>query len=841
MRKYIVLMLLVGFVGLWVTERAAWADPDDDLRARVAEALQQHRRDQVDNAFREAMREASRDNQSERLGRIELLYAEIDAGKPSASSVDRAHKAMLHLGTQPEAKQAAVRWRVSGAQVALEEGRLGAAALHVQEGRAALKALASSPGGDQAAAQGKQGGVPADVGAALIEGRPLDFSRGNVTVDTTRLDETERALLARLQEVVEQHHGSTAGLPPGTLAALSAYALRKPLVAAGDSDEPAAAKSVAAAGLLGKLRQALSAAEEREIAEAAACGDEDAAAAGRRRHADTLLSLHQLKPATDAATAAREQYRKQGALDKVVELDRWFIERAGGNPRAVLEGRRELVDDVERHLAGLVGQKRSALRARYRSDYLALLDATMALSQKGAKLDAAEALAPLELLRGRSVWEHAELLGSAERWKNVGDAAAGLRKTLESVARDDLRHAPDDMLALVEDPNAPSVRAKQQVYEALAGRTPSPPLVATVDDKALAAKLGGRTLFVYARLDDQRLAIGAVGGKAQAPMVKVVSLSAADESAMLSSLRSALTEDGDGWHDPARRLYDAVVAPVERALGAGAVIVPDGALAAAPFAVFEDRKGQLLGQRVTLSFMPSLQAVAAPKPERSKATDSMVLGVPRFSEPGMATLPAADKEAATVKAALAAAGRQPRPLSAANAARQLATDAGSYDVIHLATRVRLDADAPLLGSVLFAAGQLFGFDLGALPLRANLFVLDAAVAPQAGASEGSLTPGALARGLAGLAAGALVGPARSVVLALAGEPGPSSSALLARFYERYLGGESPATALAGAQRDMASDKLGQPLLLQAGANPLSDGPRFVHPRYWAQFALWGEP
>ena len=122
-------------------------------------------------------------------------------------------------------------------------------------------------------------------------------------------------------------------------------------------------------------------------------------------------------------------------------------------------------------------------------------------------------------------------------------------------------------------------------------------------------------------------------------------------------------------------------------------------------------------------------------------------------------------------------------------------------------------------------------------MRANLVIVDTpSDLPPA------LAPDAAARAVAGLAAGALAGPAPSAMVANWPEAGPAEAALLSRFYERYVAGESPALALAGAQRDMAAVKLEQTLLHQAGStDPLADASRFAHPHYWATFALWGEP
>jgi CHAT domain-containing protein len=810
------------------------ADEDDDVRARIAEAMRDGRRDRAEAALDEALHAASQASQPVRMGRLELLRAELDVEHPTQKSVDSARGATLHLGAAPEAAWAAARYHVDGAAVTMAAGRLGAAALHIQEGRAALAPLLK----------------PA---AAAEARRHPDPHR-----DEVRLGESERALFERLRDLLAKHRDG-AGLDAGAQAALACYVDQKPLAGAPKSDEPLPPKARAAGrDLPARLERAVALSEEKHIATAEARGDLRIAAAARTRHAETLWQLGRRDDAIKVRRQALAWYRASGTIDEVLAEDRWIAQRFEHDRRATLAARREVVQDIERALAKLAGPARAAMHARYLADYVALVEATAAaLPAAGGTrptaggggapaLSAKElAAAPLEavvLVRDRSVWDEAGLLSDPARWKRLGDVATEMRKVLDGLARDEARRAHADESQILDDPKAPATRARQQVADALArGDAAAPP---EIDLAALRERLKGRALVVYGRLDPGRLAIAALGPRGGVQLA-IAPLAAADESAWVDALRAALLPRTGGaamegasdeaWHEPARKLYRAVIAPVEKSLVAeGTVIVPDGALAEAPFAVLEDGGGKLLGDRVALSFQPSPWALMRPAAPRAADTTALLLGISRSTEPGLGALAGADREASAAAATLTTEGWKPKLLPPTTSGTALAPAAAHFGVVQLTTRSRFDGDAPSLGYLVLAASRLFAFDLGGAAWRTNLLVLD-------GVGSAEAAPAVAARGLAGIVASALLGPAASVLVSDWPAAGPSSTALLCRFYERYAGGEPPAVALAGAQREMAAGSLEQPLLNQAGADPIADGPRFKHPRYWAPFALWGEP
>ena len=829
MRLRALALTMMGAVAAVGTARA---DEDDLTKADIQTALKDGRRDIAEDLIESAMRRASQSNEPVRLGRWQLFRAELEAEKPTARTIDAARSAMLKLAESPEAApealRAEIRYHVSGAQVGLQAEHLGAAALHIQQGRDALARRAKSE----------------PAAKAVLER------------DTARLGEAERGLLGKLYKLLEGANGNTSVLDAGMVTALAHYTVDKPkpLEAQPGSEEPVAPKArPSGTSLLGKLDHALSTAEERDIAAAEARNDAKALAAARSRHAETLLRLGKRDEALKARREALAYYREKGRLDQVLGEDRWIAEQAGKDKKAALVGRRAVVEDIERTLSVSAGPARTAMLGKYRADYLAFLDAVIAVQPpaakgkegkdtKDAKEDkevSLEVLRATELVRDRVAWDDVNFFGDAARWKRVVKVAPELRRTLDEIAREHASAAGETMV--LDDPSAAAARSRQTVCDALVKGDAATQGLPPLDLALLADRLHGRALLAYARTDAEHLAITVVPAKG-APRVTVVALKASDEIEAADALRKALApatsgdEGGDAWRAPAAKLYAGLVQPVERSIAgaeaSGWVVVPDGTVAALPFAALVDGAGKTVGERVSLSFFPSLWAVArAARKVDGKA--ALVLGAARYTEPGLAPLPSAEKESAAMVRSLVAAGRQAKALPTTSGADKLLADTGSYDVVHVTTRSRLDGEAPALSYLALAQGRLFGFELAMVGWHANVVALD-------GAGANGLGAAGAARGLSGLIAGALRGPAATVVASEWPAEGASSAALMTRFYELYADGKSPAVALAGAQQEMATGKLDQPLLNMAGANPMTDGKRFMHPRYWAPYVAWGD-
>ena len=80
-------------------------------------------------------------------------------------------------------------------------------------------------------------------------------------------------------------------------------------------------------------------------------------------------------------------------------------------------------------------------------------------------------------------------------------------------------------------------------------------------------------------------------------------------------------EGDDSWRQPARALYDILIAPIEDKLKPGSMlaIIPDGPLRALPFAALPAADGQFLVQKTRLSVAPALAYSQPGGPKRSGA------------------------------------------------------------------------------------------------------------------------------------------------------------------------------------------------------------------------------
>jgi len=781
-----------------------------ELRQQIDQAIADNRPEDLDNLVEIAVRTASAANKPALLGRLELFGCELEAEHPTAKTVVKARKALLHLAGEAEVAYAAVRLHTSTAMVALATSRLGACALHLQEARAAIASLP--------AAAAWSGSAAPPLGVA-------DPRR-----DQIRLDHVERSLLARLRAAVDKQRGDLSSLPAGHRAALASFATGQPLRPDATDSEPLPPRIPAAAeGLLGRIDRALAQAEAREIDHADVRGDDQAGAEVRSQHAETLLRLGQRGEALSVRREALGYYRDHGTFAQVLDEARWIAARSGSDRLSTFRGRLEEVREIQHQLGRMAGSRRAEARAVCLPDLVALCEAAVAVAadRDAARAAGLELLEAVDLARERAVWEQARLVADPARWRRLGGTAAEVRKLLDGVARDDQRRDSPSRVALEA-----TARARQRALEALlkGESTEGAPL----DSTAIARRVGARTLVIFGRIDDERLAIAALppGGP---PRVSLATLPRSDEEEQVAGLRQALADGGEDWHEFARTLGGELLGPLAGLLGEAAVVIPDELAMALPLAVLEEPGGGLLGERVAITLAPSLSALSAPPGEPITSEAALLFGVSRFAEPSVPPLPSADREVATLLAVLDGQGKKPRQILAAAAAQQLQSDPGRYHAVHITTRVRLDGPTPLLSALLLGSTALPVFELASAPLRTTLLVLDT----PASAPESSLS--ATAAGLGGLAFAALSGAARSVVLGVAPPEGPAAAALLWRLYDHYSAGQSPARALALAQREMASGKIDKALLLHVGANPIADRVRFSHPRYWAGFVVWGDP
>lgn len=286
-------------------------------------------------------------------------------------------------------------------------------------------------------------------------------------------------------------------------------------------------------------------------------------------------------------------------------------------------------------------------------------------------------------------------------------------------------------------------------------------------------------------------------------------------SATAALFRAQLQDpDGEGWREPARSLYDAIVAPfaadLDRERVDTLVFVPDGALRTIPMAALHDGT-RFLGERYALAITPSL-ALTDPVPLRREGLEILLGGVSDAVD-GFPALPGVPAE---LKAIQAMRGGRVLLDDAFDVGRvEEAIRTSEPSVVHIASHAVFSGD-PATSFVLTHDGRLTMDRLSEIvsvtkfrerPLE--MLVLSACETA-AGDDRAGL-------GLAGVAIRA---GARSAVGSLWSIADEAATRVMESFYEE-LGSEgvSKAEALRRAQARLRGDA------------------RLSHPYFWSPFVV----
>jgi len=266
--------------------------------------------------------------------------------------------------------------------------------------------------------------------------------------------------------------------------------------------------------------------------------------------------------------------------------------------------------------------------------------------------------------------------------------------------------------------------------------------------------------------------------------------------------------------DAAAALYDGLVRPLERVLGARdrLAIVPDGPLYAVPFAALvttraarpDDYAGaQYLLDRVELRYLPAAQFLAPV----ARGDAARVLAVDGDA-------PGSDREIAVIRAALAPGSVRVLAGAAATESAVRAVAPG-YDIVHFAAHAEASDRDPLSSHLQLGAdgandGYLHLSEIAAARWPVRLVVLSACATLQGPLYRGE--------GLMGLAR-AFLGAGAQGVVATQWPVGATTADLMGHFYQGFGSGATAPTALRSAQL------------------ALRRNPKTAHPFYWAGFVL----
>ncbi len=458
---------------------------------------------------------------------------------------------------------------------------------------------------------------------------------------------------------------------------------------------------------------------------AAFAADEEVAEMARDLHQPALAGFFQDEVVRSAwrigrpavvAEALRGRARIFAAAGRA-DLARGDLEQAGAQLAAVRDrrGRAGVQGDLLL-VAGAVGRPRDAAGAvvpltralaffREAGDHAQLVDALAerALASQtlgdgaGAAADLRAALAEIERQRGRIAGTE-ERIGFLDQEKAVFDrmVALQLRQNHRDLAFDygERERARALLDWIVTSPPGSTPRSP---------RRGAPPLTAAAIRSRLAP---GTTLLVFAEVPPRLVAW--VVRRHELSLIDT-GITAAAAATATRQLQTALLEHRQAeLLDAESRLYESLILPAAASLPAGGplVVIPQGTLAALPFALLRDaRTGRYLAEEYTLSTAPSatlyLQSVARDRQLGALPDGGAVfIGDPAFDREASADLPglpAAAAEARDLAAACAGAtaatlpcGRLPSypakpddgaPASGSPAARPLAAGVDSSNQV----------------------------------------------------------------------------------------------------------------------------------------------------------------
>jgi CHAT domain-containing protein len=317
--------------------------------------------------------------------------------------------------------------------------------------------------------------------------------------------------------------------------------------------------------------------------------------------------------------------------------------------------------------------------------------------------------------------------------------------------------------------------------------------------------------------------------------VRVVHVERRELARIVEELRERIAARDLRYEEPARRLYDLLIAPVEPLIASAKTlcIIPDGELWKVPFQVLATSRGTALVEQVPLFYAPSIRMLHAVGGETipRRAPRLLALGNPsigamtaaRFRAYERATLLGDLSDAENEVQRIASLyGRERSAVHIRGEAREalFKEKAHEFDVLHVASHGLVDDAAPMFSALVLAAahgdaedGLLEAHEVAELRLNAGLVVLSACetASGKIGAGEGIL----------GLSWAFLAAGTRGLVGSQWKAPSAATEMLMVAFHERLLAGDSPAQALRRAQLRLKRDE------------------RYEAPLDWAPFIVFG--
>jgi len=306
----------------------------------------------------------------------------------------------------------------------------------------------------------------------------------------------------------------------------------------------------------------------------------------------------------------------------------------------------------------------------------------------------------------------------------------------------------------------------------------------------------------------------------------------------VSEFREQLARNSPAFKQNAKFIYDALLADGMPLLKdkKHLVIVPSGMICDVPFQALMNENGRYLIEDFSISYTPSLTALAKIRANRQKVAgqkydgDFLAFGNPKLSAETVAklrsryrdgkleNLPEAESEVKTIGKFYS----NNRIFVGRNATESVwQTEASKYRILHLATHGLSDGEKPLYSHVLLSAdangdGLIEAREIVEMSLTAEMVVLSACETARGREIDGE--------GMVGLAWAFAAAGVPTVVASQWKVDSENTADLMVDFYSAI--NENKQNSKAEAMRRTALEKLA------------AEKPR--HPFYWAGFAVYGD-
>lgn len=312
-------------------------------------------------------------------------------------------------------------------------------------------------------------------------------------------------------------------------------------------------------------------------------------------------------------------------------------------------------------------------------------------------------------------------------------------------------------------------------------------------------------------------------------------------NARVREIRAALEQRNLQYGRLSAALYEILLAPLEQEIaGAKLVcIIPNGELWSLPFHALRDGRGRYLAERVPVIYAPSV-AVLAEMMDRERAVDDdKPPTLLAFANPNIRAATSAQVRAFHDRADLGAIpeaedevlelarlyGSRRSRVYIGDEAREsvLKREAGSADVLHVASHALVDDDAPMFSALVLSKapeeesedGLLEAREITALRPGTRIAVLSACETGRGRISSGD--------GVIGMSWALLAAGCPTAVVSQWKAVSSTTATVMVDFHRNLLRGAGAAVALQQAQLALMRDA------------------RFAHPFYWAPFVVIGAP